>query len=347
MPDSLVTLGQYLCRERELRGMSLAQVSDKTKVKIPFLEAIEAGEHAVLPSPIYVRGFLRSYAAFIGLDAGDVLQRYQEALDQRAEVERQAAPPAPPPPPPSPGAIVDRFLRQADDSRMRDRRKHLVVGGIFGVYQGRNRVRSRSLLLGSIAGAGLLVVVGIYLITQLVSAPKEKVITYRENMARTLATDLPKPVRAPREIAAAAPLLDTLPAHELGGGGPRDGVAPPPLPAAPPLAVPPLAAPPLAAPGPPIASAPAPLVAPPLAPPAAAGHRIVIDAHERSWLAVRIDNTPAKEFMLAAGEQVQLTARTGFDLTVGNAGGIALTVDGTRRPPLGAHGQVVRDLHLP
>ena len=51
--------------------------------------------------------------------------------------------------------------------------------------------------------------------------------------------------------------------------------------------------------------------------------------------------------MLAAGEQVQLTARTGFDLTVGNAGGIALTVDGTRRPPLGAHGQVVRDLHLP
>jgi len=335
MPNPFPTLGQYLRREREMRGVSLAEVSEETKVKRQFLELIEAGEHGGLPSPIYVRGFLRSYAAFIGLEAGDVLQRYQEALDQQAEAERQDVAPAPEPPPPSPGAIVERILRPADDSRMRDRRKDLIVGGIFGVHQGRNRVRGRSLLFGSVVGAGLLVVVGIYLLTQLLSAPNEKVITYRENMARTLATDLPKPVRTHKDRTAGTPVLDTLPPKELAAPPAPQVAAPRP----PTLAAPPVAA--LRAPTPP------PLPAPAAVPAGAAGHHLIVEAHERSWLAVRIDGTTTKEFMLVPGDRVKLAARKGFDITVGNAGGVALTVDGKRHRPLGDHGQVVRDLHVP
>ncbi len=345
MPDPFATLGQYLRREREMRGVSLAEVSAETKVKRPFLEAIEAGEHGGLPSPIYVRGFLRSYAAFIGLEAGDVLQRYQEALDQREAEVHEAVVPEPEPPPPTPGTIVERILRPADDVRMRDRRQDLIVGGIFGVHQGRNRIRRRSLLLGSVAGAGLLVVVGIYLLTQLLSTPKEKVTTYRENMARTLATDLPEPLPPHKAPAAGGPVLDTLPPKELAEPPPAE-VAPPHPPA--------VVAPPPAqtqAPASPPAQAEAP-VPPPLPLPEAAatpraGHHIVLEAHERSWLSVRIDGTTTKEFMLVPGDRVKLAARKGFDLTVGNAGGVTLIVDGKRHPPLGAHGQVVRDLHLP
>ncbi|RMF82249.1 MAG: DUF4115 domain-containing protein, partial [Nitrospirae bacterium] len=73
----------------------------------------------------------------------------------------------------------------------------------------------------------------------------------------------------------------------------------------------------------------------------------LLEAHERSWLAVEIDGATTKEFMLVPGDRVKLTARNGFDLTVGNAGGVTLTVDGKRRPPLGEHGQVVRHLRLP
>jgi len=338
MANPFATLGQYLRREREMRGVSLAEVSEETKVKRRFLELIEDGEHGSLPSPIYVRGFLRSYAAFIGLEAGDVLQRYQEALDQQAETARRAVAPAPEPPPPTPGAIVERILRPADDSRMRDRRKDLIVGGIFGVHQGRNRVRGRSLLFGSVAGAGLLVVVGIYLLTQLLSAPKEKVITYRENMARTLATNLPKPVRTHKERTAGAPVLDTLPPKELIAPAPPQVAAP----QSPALAAPPVAA--LTAPTP---APPPPLPAPAAVPARAAGHHLIVEAHERSWLAVKIDGVTTKEFMLVPGDRVKLTARKGFDITVGNAGGVALTVDGKRHRPLGDHGQVVRDLHVP
>jgi len=335
MPNPFATLGQYLRREREMRGVSLAEVSEETKVKRQFLEVIEAGEHGGLPSPIYVRGFLRSYAAFIGLEATDILQRYQEALDQQETAEQQAATPEPQSPPPTTGAIVERILRPADDSRMRSRRKDLIVGGIFGVHQGRNRIRGRSLLLGSVAGAGVLIVVGIYLLTQLLSAPKETVTTYRENMARTLATDLPKPVRTHKDLAAGGSVLDTLPPKELAMPVPPQVTAPrPPVLAAPPVAT-------LSAPMPP------PLPAPTTVPPRAAGHHIIVEAHERSWLAVKIDDTTTKEFMLVPGDRVKLTARKGFDITVGNAGGVALTVDGKRHRPLGDHGQVVRDLHVP
>ncbi|RMF87993.1 MAG: hypothetical protein D6739_00745, partial [Nitrospirae bacterium] len=216
MASPFESLGQYLRRERELRGIGLDEVSAETKVKRAFLEAIEAGDHEGLPSPIYVRGFLRSYAEFVGLEAGDVLQRYQEAV-AAWEAERQAreAQPKEPEPPPTPGAIVERILRPDDDLKMRDRRQDLIVGGIFGVHQGRNRVRRRSVVWGSAAGAAFLVVVGIYLLVQLLSAPKETVITYRENMARTLATDLPKPVRTHKSLSAAAPALDPLPPREL------------------------------------------------------------------------------------------------------------------------------------
>ncbi len=341
MPNPFSTLGQYLRREREMRGVSLAEVSEETKVKRHFLEVIEAGEHGGLPSPIYVRGFLRSYAAFIGLEAADVLQRYQEALDQEAAAEAQAATPEPAATPPTSGAIVERILRPADDSRMRERRKDLVVGGIFGVHQGRNRIRGRSLLFGSVAGAGLLVIVGIYLLTQLLSAPKERVTTYRENMARTLATDLPEPARTHKDLTANGPVLDTLPPKELAAPSvPRVAPPRPPTLTAPPAAT-------LTTSTPSHTPTPPPLPAPTAVPSHAAGHHLIIEAHERSWLAVRIDDTTTKEFMLVPGDRVKLAARSGFALTVGNAGGIVLTVDGKRHPHLGDHGQVVRDLHVP
>jgi len=341
MPNLFSTLGQYLRREREMRGISLAEVSEETKVKRQFLEVIEAGEHGGLPSPIYVRGFLRSYAAFIGLEANDILQRYQEALDQQAAAEAQAATPEPVSTQQTTGAIVERILRPADDSRMRDRRQDLVVGGIFGVHQGRNRVRGHSLLLGSVVGAGLLVIVGIYLLTQLLSAPKEKSITYRENMARTLAADVPKPVRTHKNRTTNGPILDTLPPKELAAPSPPQVVLPrPPTLTAPPVAT-------LTTPPPRYAPTPPPLPAPTAVPARAAGHHIIVEAHERSWLAVKIDGTTTKEFMLVPGDRVKLAARKGFELTVGNAGGVTLTVDGKRHPPLGDHGQVVRNLHVP
>jgi hypothetical protein len=60
-----------------------------------------------------------------------------------------------------------------------------------------------------------------------------------------------------------------------------------------------------------------------------------------------IDNQQQKDILLRPGEKVEWTAKEGFKLTVGNAGGITLTLNGKKLPPLGKSGQVLRNIQLP
>lgn len=341
MPEqSFETLGQYLRREREMRGISLSEITEGTKVKLAFLQEIEDGRHDRLPSSIYVQGFLRSYARFIGLAENEVLQRYREAAAQAAaEQQAHAArqPSAEPPRDEAPrgegaSGLIEQMLRPADDSRMKDRRQDLIVSGIFGVREGRNRVRRNSMVIGSMLAAAAAVLLGIYLLVQLFATPKETVIAYRKNMARSLAPEPSKPVHnTGRTLSATASGLDTLPSDKV-ATIPITPTPEPPLlakPVAPPLPTPP--------PVPVVAANPTP----------APHHELVIEATEKSWLQVEIDAGTTKEFLLTSGDRVELHAERGFDLTVGNAGGVTLTVDGKKRPPLGDHGVVIRNLKLP
>jgi len=74
------TLGEFLKRERELKKVSLRELSKNTRVREQLLKAIEENRHELLPSPIYIRGFLSAYAKYIGLDSHDVLLRYERFL---------------------------------------------------------------------------------------------------------------------------------------------------------------------------------------------------------------------------------------------------------------------------
>ena len=73
------SLGKYLKREREAKNVSLAEVAKGTKVREYFLRALEDDKYHLLPSPTYAKGFLLSYARFLGLDLDKVLQRYEGA----------------------------------------------------------------------------------------------------------------------------------------------------------------------------------------------------------------------------------------------------------------------------
>jgi transcriptional regulator with XRE-family HTH domain len=71
------TLGSYLKRERELRNISLKEVAKHTRVKEHLLKAIEEDQYVLLPTPTYVKGFLVSYARYLGLNPDDILHRYE------------------------------------------------------------------------------------------------------------------------------------------------------------------------------------------------------------------------------------------------------------------------------
>jgi len=85
-------LGKYLKRERELKRISLREVSKNTKIKEHLLKAIEEDQYAALPSPTYVKGFLLSYAKYLGLDPNDILLRYENSLKGKPDTETEAPP---------------------------------------------------------------------------------------------------------------------------------------------------------------------------------------------------------------------------------------------------------------
>ncbi len=82
-------LGQFLKRQREMREISLTQVSKETKIAANWLELIETDRWDGLPGKAFTRGFLRSYARAIGLDQEDILLRF-EGLS-RPEAEKTGA----------------------------------------------------------------------------------------------------------------------------------------------------------------------------------------------------------------------------------------------------------------
>jgi transcriptional regulator with XRE-family HTH domain len=80
------SLGTWLRKERERRGISLKAISDQTKVSVPLLEGLEADNIARWPEGIYRRAFVRAYATAVGLDPDEVSRRFEQEHGPPAEV---------------------------------------------------------------------------------------------------------------------------------------------------------------------------------------------------------------------------------------------------------------------
>src|SRR5512143_3176005 len=74
--ERLAAFGRWLARERELRGRSRDEVGQAIKLAPGVVEALEAGEEARIPPRTYVVGYLRGYAAAVGLDPDEVVLRF-------------------------------------------------------------------------------------------------------------------------------------------------------------------------------------------------------------------------------------------------------------------------------
>ena len=81
-------LGEEFRSAREARGLTLSEVAEQIHIRSVYLNAIENEDWPAIGAPVYVRGFLRTYARFLGLDAEDAVARFNQSLPP----ERQAAP---------------------------------------------------------------------------------------------------------------------------------------------------------------------------------------------------------------------------------------------------------------
>jgi hypothetical protein len=82
MPDMDRGVGTILHRARDRRKIELTEVEGATRIRLRYLSAIENEEWDVLPGGVYTRGFIRTYASFLGLDGERLVEDY------RASVER-------------------------------------------------------------------------------------------------------------------------------------------------------------------------------------------------------------------------------------------------------------------
>ena len=86
-------LGSILREAREAKGLTLVEVQDRIRISARYLEALEKGQYAALPTPVHVRGFLRNYARFLALDPQPLLERYEAQQHRQPMPVSTSSPP--------------------------------------------------------------------------------------------------------------------------------------------------------------------------------------------------------------------------------------------------------------
>jgi len=357
VPGQAPRVGAELRGAREYRGWELEALAASLRIRSLYLEAIEDGRVADLPGNAYALGFLRTYAATLGLDADDIARRFRaEVAEVNTKTELTFPAPVPDRGVPA-GVVVVLGLV-------------LAIGAYVGWYTLADRAAPPNPVmpvperLARLADPTALTPPHPPVParpTATVSTPAATGITVTATNASRPASSMPASVPAapPGSVAIAAvkppavtqPAVTQPAATPPGPATPAAAVSAVASPMAPPVAssvASPVASP--AAPGVSAASNAALAAVSSLAPPANAATQplpppgtIIVRATAAAWIEVR-DSTGTVVFtkLMQPGESWTVPRQAGLVLTTGNAGGTELIVDGRPAPPLGGPGMVVR-----
>lgn len=326
-------VGHSLKIVRERQGLSLVDVAARTRIRRQHLDAIEGGRFTELPGPIYITGFLRTYAETLGLEPEQVVQNFQSESDI-ARQRKELVFPMPRPEQRSPRLLLVLVALA------------VAVGAYAVWYRYQETFRSGAELVKAVPGRLADLVPPP---TPIMAAPRPAMppVAPIDATPTTSSPTAPSAITQPAAVASAAPLSvppPTAPAP----------AASQPAPSSQPAAA--ATVPPVAAPASVVATtnpAPATTAAAPPAAPASTTRfgsdpgRVVIRAEAQSWVQVRgPNNEPLFTRLMAPGETYAVPGREGLTLATGNAGGILLTLDGKALPRLGDTGEVKRGVTL-
>lgn len=76
------TVAEQLRKAREARGLTVHQVADAIKMRADQVRALEAGDYDVFVAPVYIRGFVRSYARLLKIDVDEIMHTLEAELAQ-------------------------------------------------------------------------------------------------------------------------------------------------------------------------------------------------------------------------------------------------------------------------
>jgi cytoskeletal protein RodZ len=85
--SAMGAFGDRLRREREMRGITLEEITESTKISRRHLEALEGEHFDQLPGGVFNKGFVRAYARFLGIDGDQAVADYSAASNEQPEAE--------------------------------------------------------------------------------------------------------------------------------------------------------------------------------------------------------------------------------------------------------------------
>jgi cytoskeleton protein RodZ len=318
-------IGERLRSARQALGLSLEEIENVTRIRRSFLVALEQETFDVLPGPAYVRGFLRTYAAYLGIPLEELLELY---------------------PSPSTGAKAGTIVHRESPVEVR------ITPAI-------RLSPTRRVLVGVAMLVGLgVVALGVVLYGQIRQfaetpasslGPSKPSTTPSSGAPRSTppappSAQVPPRAAPPKPPPAAPPPLPTP--------SPAPAIPPKPPAAPSPYVVPgptPTPAKPGTPPGPGAtggtAAPPAPGKvpgfgpAPPSSPKAAPLH-VAVAASGHSWVRTVADGTTVFEGFVNAGDKQIWEAKRTLTVKVGNASAVDLSLNGKSLGRLGASGEV-------
>lgn len=79
MSEDVKKLGDLFKTKRKELNLSLKEVENATSIRVSHLESIEEGKSDAFLSPVYMLGFMRQYASFLGIDGEKIIREHPEA----------------------------------------------------------------------------------------------------------------------------------------------------------------------------------------------------------------------------------------------------------------------------
>ena len=298
--------GENLRREREMRGVSLEEISGATKISLRFLDAIEREDFTKLPGGIFSRSFIRSYARYLGLDEERVVAEYQLAARPQVEFDLHRMPAGSP--------NVGR--RPARNWLIPTVLAVLLLAGGYALFRYTSRTSE----------------------AQAPSLPPPMPVTTPKPAAPEAAPAPPAAGETPAapgtppaaggatpEATPGAPGAVGTPAAPNAAAHPDAGTAPGANPTTPPAAIP---------------------EKPTAITPAIDSDLVLqVAVTDRTWISADADGKTVLQRALDPNEVVTLKAHKSFTVTTGNAQSTILTLNGETLKPLGRSGEV-KTVHL-
>jgi cytoskeleton protein RodZ len=107
----MAQIGSILREARIRMGLNLKQVSEITKIRVKYLEALEEDDYGAIPGPTFIKAYLRTYASMLRLDADSLVEEYRTSYERRKSSQSE---------------FYDLTLEQMSSRSMRGRKKRPV-----------------------------------------------------------------------------------------------------------------------------------------------------------------------------------------------------------------------------